>query len=45
MAVGVPKELIQIEDYAWDAAFLQLVSLKLVKASIDLNLFDLGTVF
>ena len=45
IAVGVPKEVIQVEYYASNAAVLRLSSLKLVNSMIDLNLNNFGKCF
>ena len=37
IAEGVTKELIWVEDYAYNAAVLQLVSLKAAKAFLAFN--------
>ena len=45
VSVGVPKEVIQAEDYALDADILRLSSLNLFKSLIDLNSVDVGNCF
>ena len=39
---GVPKEVIQVEDYAYDAAIIHLESLKVVIYLLALNPTDVG---
>ena len=42
LAEDVPKEVIRVEDYAYDADVLQLLYLKVFKSLIDFNLTDVG---
>ena len=45
LAEVMPKELIWVEYYAYDAVFIQLESLMIFKAIIYLNSTDIGNCF
>ena len=45
ISVGVPKEVIIVEDYASDSDVLRLSSMKVVKDFIYLDLIDVGNCF